>query len=602
MKRLAVSSLVLYLMTAAVFAQQREAPKTGSIEGTVTAAGTGQPVSGARVTAQRGFRGGPGGPGIPAGIPIPQLPPGARGGPALAPAPPTSVTDHDGKFLFSNLDEGSYTLTVQGNGFVEQPYGQRYPNGPGIPVALTAGQSVKNLAIALTPAGNVSGRVHDSSGQPVVNMPVQLLRSRYNGTGGRTYDSVGSVRTNDRGEYRIYWVAPGRYYIRAGTPTSGAGPLAALVTTIFSGNMAAGNSVAVPPGHSFYPGVTDLDAARAIDIDPGAELQAIDITFFPKPKTYRVHGRVIDARTGQPPANARVSAVPRSPGLEPTTAEQTTLNMSSDMPNSNYNRNTGAFEIPDLSPGTYGIRAAVDAPSFDSGANSGPTTVVVADSDVDGIAITAYPAATISGRLKVDGQLPAGTTQDQLRLIFMPADPARDGRMAFPQVKPGEDGSFTLNTVFPGEYLFRLQRDFETLYIKDARFEGVDVLNVPLRFAGSVSGTFDVTIGVTQGRVTGTVNNSRSEPAPVTRVLLIPDDRRRTELYKTASTDASGHFTFAGIAPGDYKVFSWERIEEYAWFDPDVLAAIETRGRTVHVTETSTDTVEVTAIPPGVAR
>jgi protocatechuate 3,4-dioxygenase beta subunit len=586
-------------MTAAVFGQQRETPKTGSIEGTVTAAGTGQPVSGARVTAQRGARPGPGG---PAGVQFESFPPGVRMGVTLAPAAPTSVTDHDGKFVFSSLDEGSYTLTVQGNGYVEQSYGQRYPNGPGIPVALTGGQSVKNLSISLTPAGNVSGRVHDPSGQPVVNMPVQLLRARYNATGDRTYESVGSVRTNDRGEYRIYWVAPGRYYARAGTPTSGAGPLAALVTTIFGGNIAAGNNVAVPAGHSFYPGVTDLDAARGIDLDPGAELQAIDITFVPKPKTYRIRGRVIDARTGQPAANARLSAVPRSPGLEPTAAEQVTLDMSSDMPSSNYNRNTGAFEIPNLSPGTYGIKASVDTPGSDSGANSGTTTVVVTDSDVDGIAITAFPAATISGRLRVDGQLPAGTTPEQLRLMFIPSDPGGSGRMGFPPGKTDQDGSFTINKIFPGEYRYRLQPDFGSLYIKDARFEGVDVLNVPFRFTGSVSGTFDVTIGVTQGRVTGVVNNSKSEPAPVTRVLLIPDDRRRTELYKVASTDASGHFTFAGIAPGDYKVFSWERIEEYSWFDPDVVAAVDTRGRAVHVTETSTDTVDVTAIPPGAAR
>jgi protocatechuate 3,4-dioxygenase beta subunit len=85
--------------------------------------------------------------------------------------------------------------------------------------------------------------------------------------------------------------------------------------------------------------------------------------------------------------------------------------------------------------------------------------------------------------------------------------------------------------------------------------------------------------------------------------VLVPERaRQRTELYQVAFTDENGRFTFSGIAPGDYKVFSWDGLEDYGWFDPELLGQSEARGRSVHVTETSTETVEVTAIPAGGTR
>src|SRR5262245_32396987 len=102
------SCLALLAQIAAGPAQQ-QTPK-GSIEGVVIRAGTGQPVSSARVTLTRQGRGGPlpvfDGTLPPAGVPV---------GPGPATPPPTASTDDSGKFIFQNLDAGSYTLRVQGN-------------------------------------------------------------------------------------------------------------------------------------------------------------------------------------------------------------------------------------------------------------------------------------------------------------------------------------------------------------------------------------------------------------------------------------------------------------------------------------------------------
>jgi protocatechuate 3,4-dioxygenase beta subunit len=579
-----LSSISFFFLSASGLAQQQQAAKAG-IEGTVLSAGTGQPVSGAQVTVTR----------LGSGGPIIAETRTGRGGPRGGPEPLALLTDDNGKFSFQDLDAGSYRIQAVGNGYVQQAYGQRNAGAPGTPVTLSAGQSLKDITITLIPAGNISGRIRDSAGDPVVNVPVQLSRSTYNATGQRIYQQAGTVRTNDRGEYRIYWVSPGRYYLRAGSPSTGSDSVIGMITSVMARG-ANGNPVPPTLGYVFYPGVTEIDAARAIDIQAGAELQAIDLTLPSKPRTYRIRGRVIDSRTGQPPRNASVTAIPNTPGLQIQGVGP------ADIPKLHYSDLNGTFEIGDLLPGGYTVMVSIFDPSGNASV-TGTASAAIADSDVEGIDVTVVPAATIPGRFQIDGQLPQGVTMEGLRLVFTSAAGSGNGDMHFIGMpSPDANGVFRLNDVSLGEYRFRLQPDY-SVYIKEARFEGRDILNEPFRFSGSVSGSLDIVVAPMNGRVTGVVRDTQSQPAPASRAVLVPDRaRQRTELYKAVFTDDSGRFTFSGIAPGDYKVFSWDGLEEYGWYDPELLAQSEARGRSVHVTENSTETIEVTLIPAGGAR
>jgi hypothetical protein len=593
----ACSAAVLFFQFASAPGQRPQTPKA-TIEGVVLRAGTGQPVAAAQVTVIR--QGRPAGPAAFSGTP---LPPGTRAAPPAATPPPAASTDDNGKFALQNLDEGSYTLQIQGNGYVPQAYGQRYTGGPGTPIVLTAGQIVKDVAVTLTPAGNISGRIRDASSQPLVSIPVQLLRLSYNATAQRTFQSAGLVRTDDRGEYRLYWITPGRYYLRAGNPTNGGeSSVAMMMSAMLKGTGANGNMVPSLSGYSFYPGVTDIDSARPIEVQVGAELQGVDLTIVSKPRTHRISGRVIDSRTGQPPANANVVALPQMPGLDSSGFDAATIEISSDIPGHNYDRQTGTFEIRNLLPGPYAIKASILEPGGGRPSSSGIATVSIADSDVEGVAVTVFPAATIPGQLHLDGQLPQGINLDRTGLVFTTPSERANGSSVFLQGRLNADGTFRLNDVSPGEYRFRIQPDFGVLYVKEARFEGVDILNMPFRFSGSVSGTLDIVAGTTRGSISGVLMDSRSQTAPGTRVVLVPNARQRIELYKVGASDENGRFTFSAIAPGDYKVFSWDDIDEYAWFDTGLLAQSETKGRPVHVTETSTETVEVRIIPKGDTR
>jgi len=576
------------------------------IEGVVVRLGTGEPVARARVTLTSTAR--------EAALPAPANSP-QRGVPAPPKTVPPAVTDDLGRFTFLDLDEGSFTLQILANGYVSLNYGQRFTNGPGTPITLTAGQDLKNLAITLTPASNISGRVTDRSDQPLVNVPVQLLRYSYDSQGQRSFQPVGATKTNDRGEYRIYWITPGRYYLMAGTPGLGTSPFMAMMTMIAGGDATSANEVPVPLAYAYYPGVLDFSFARVIELRPGIDVDSTNLTLTAKPQTYRIRGRIVDSRTGQPPARARVAASSRSPGM----AGNLLLDqISMDLIN-NYNATSGTFEIRDLLPGSYSVTIIAQDPAPASAAARGggvpppglansTVAVSISDADVEGLVVTVSPASTLAGRIRSDASQQLPVPPDRMRLQLV----ARNSQSPIPVpanaaniASPAADGSFRFANVAAGDYRVNLIAQGGArggaggaVYLKEVRLDGADVLNSALRISGSMSGTLDIVVGLTNGQISGTVLDRRSQPLPVMQVVLVPYRARdRIELYRTANTDGNGRFLIAGITPGDYKVLSWEGMEPYSWFDPDLMSQWDANGTVIHVTESSTEMIEVKLIP-----
>jgi hypothetical protein len=236
---------------------------------------------------------------------------------------------------------------------------------------------------------------------------------------------------------------------------------------------------------------------------------------------------------------------------------------------------------------------------------SGVTSVTVTDSDVNNVSLTVVRGLTVAGRLLVDGEMPplTGPIQPRVNLIRIERDGTFDE-----DLEPGfmgADFTFQISGVAPGEYQF----EFGGIplnsvgYIKEARLDGADVLGVPLRISGSSDKQLELVLHVGGGEITGTVTDVRSQPVSGARVVLVPDRARfRRDLYRTAFTNQDGRFTLAHLAPGDYKVFSWESLPDNAWLDPEVLGRFQPRGRSVHVSESSHATIDVEIIPAEGAR
>ena len=554
--------VVALLLQAAAPQRGPEQRAQGSIEGMIVRMGTNEPVEG----VVRVF-----------------LFPEAGGDKTSS-----STTTKDGRFVFGGLGAGKYRLAFAGNGYVLQEYGQRVLNGKGTPIELAADQAIRNLVVRMTPKGAVTGRIQDSDNNPLPHVPVQLLRASYDDKGTRILKSFGTGYTNDRGEYRIYFVTPGQYYVRAGT----------IPDIQNEESWAISHAVREPFTPMFYPGSADVRNAKLVEVEPGAARQGTDLT-LQRQQLFRIRGRVVDTVTGRAPEKVWLQLVYRN--------EATGSDNWGATPDPAYQQ--GNFEFRNVPPGTYMVSAFLAEPGQlkrDDRVLIYRTGAVPVDvhSDIDGVVVTLNPTASIRGRVIGPNGQPAplvvwnistGGPPQGAHLRPVAGGPAPVIGPQFTGLE--DDGTFSVFNLTPGEYVLSIDYLWDQ-YIKEARFGGVDVLNRPLRFTGSETGPLEIVVSSDMGSLDGKVLNQQLETMSAAQVVLVPDrNRERAKLFRAVTTDAKGNFSIPHIAPGDYKLFAWESLEPNGYFDPELLRRSESTGLPVHVDELSKQTVSLTAMP-----
>ena len=165
------------------------------------------------------------------------------------------------------------------------------------------------------------------------------------------------------------------------------------------------------------------------------------------------------------------------------------------------------------------------------------------------------------------------------------------------------DGTFVLQNVAEGNYDVAVFGFPDGYYVKSVRAGTDEMLDVGLNVArGKAIPALDVVLSGAGGRVEGLVTNEDALPISGALVVLIPERRTQTNLYKTTTTDQYGRFSVKGIRPGEYKLFAWEDIEPGIYHDAEFLKPLESRGRAVRIEESSGHAVElklIPATPPG---
>ena len=155
-------------------------------------------------------------------------------------------------------------------------------------------------------------------------------------------------------------------------------------------------------------------------------------------------------------------------------------------------------------------------------------------------------------------------------------------------VHPVHREGLTMDGLMPGEYRIARFVHPNGYYVKTATFNGTDVLDHSFYFDATTAGQLQVLLSSRVAQVEGTVLKESLQPASNVYVVLVPDKMRgRRERYAVAVTQQDGSFVLSSVAPGDYKAFSWESIEPYSWLDADVLSRYESKGRLIHVDESS---------------
>ena len=574
MRRTVRSTLAVLLICFPAFAQQgARQPEKASVEGVVLRAGSGEPLSRVQVTLRRITD--------QQENEIPRL-----------------LTQDNGKFSFENLEPGQFELTVARNGYARQVYGERIAGGRGHLLTLAEGQALKGITFRMVEGGVISGRVRDFRGEAVAGYQIFLMRSEYTADGKRRLTDAAGTVTDDRGEYRLFWIPPGRYY---------------LLASQFLKEKKDGIGPDVVPDQVFpttyYPGATELPRAVTIEIRPGAELGAMDIV-LPQPAVYRIRGRVVDGSTGRPPSQVEM-------GLAPRSITGAVVDERKDYTTS-YDSATGRFEVRNVVPGEYWLGAFIYSGQGESLASgepptlgaiigakmlmfpkaAGQTPVNIVTSDSNDVVLTLGRGVTLPVRLHIEGDpSPVARDLNEIEVGLLSATSSLLPDAGTPQIKP--DGTSTISNVLPGDYRVVVHiPESMALYTREAVHQRTDVLNGVWQVTSATSGQLDLILSSRGGQIEGTVRDTLNQPAQGVEVVLIPDQpRERLDLYKRATTDVEGRFHIRGIAPGGYKVFAWEAIEEYAYYHADILALYETQGVPVRVQDSSKDSISLRLIP-----
>ena len=352
-------------------------PKLAALSGKVFNSVTGEPLRKADVTLSNGSDS--------AGLEMAMRMFGGGGAdPEAAPPPPPksfkATTDANGEFHIDRADPGDYSLTATHAGFGDGHYS---PDGAASSregkIHLAESDSVTGIVFRLVPQGAVSGRVLDEDGDPVPGAMVGALSS---GRGpGKKMLPVDTTTANDRGEYRLGKVPPGKYYVSAsqvhmdilGTSTPPA---------------PADGSPETNYATTYFPGETDAAVATKIDVAAGADLTGFTIRLH-KTRVVRVKGQAL-AADGTPLKGGQVMLTSLS--------NVGSMQMSAIHPD-------GTFEIANLQPGSYmlmSIQITGTQPSMQM------QSLVVPAEGVTGVKLRTQPEQAVQGKVVVagDGKVP----------------------------------------------------------------------------------------------------------------------------------------------------------------------------------------------------
>jgi len=225
----------------------------------------------------------------------------------------------------------------------------------------------------------------------------------------------------------------------------------------------------------------------------------------------------------------------------------------------------------------------------------------VGSNDLDNVAIVLSSGFDIPAHVTVEGRPPyhVGLT---LRLKTYPSrGPFGEVmRAGDPQWNLLTTSEFTLKGVARGDYQISFLGigGSAEAYVKSMHMGSADLLAGPLHVDGPPQSPIEIVIGTDVSILDGTVVSDNHEPLANVDVAVVPalPYRGRSDLFKTGTTDASGHFHIPAIAPGDYRVFAWENAERFAWQNPKFLEPYEARGQSVHFGQGKKENIEVIAI------
>jgi protocatechuate 3,4-dioxygenase beta subunit len=518
----------------------------------------------------------------------------------------SAMTDAEGRYEFRDLPAGRFNMSATKAGYVTIQYGQTRPFESGKALDLTEGQAMDKADFSLPRGSAISGRLVDEFGDPVADAMVSAMRSAWSGGKRRLLPTGRTAQTNDLGQFRIYGLSPGDYYVNATFRTgdfAGMEIAMSAVTGAGSGGPTGSNpNSGYAP--TYFPGTPNGSDAQKISLAVGQEAQNTDFALLPV-KLAKISGTVISSE-GKPVDGSMVNATPRN---------SDGAGMMMMMSGGARTDKNGNFTILNVSPGEYTLQtrvfqimtsgggdnmvftARVGVGPDGSDAETGSLPVAVSGQDLSGVVIVTSKGATATGQLTFEGAAkPSTLTNIRVNAIAPDMDGPMIGFGGPGTVKP--DGTFELKGL-AGNRLVRVQSLPPGWTLKSVRVNGNDVTDTGIDFkAGEAVNGVDVVVTSKLTEVNGTVK-AGSEQAKDYTLVIFADEPQKWSLPNSryvAGTrpDQEGRFQIKNLPAGGYYAIAVDYLAQGEWGDPDVLERLKSKATSFSIDEGETKTLALT--------
>ncbi|MGE5358221.1 MAG: carboxypeptidase regulatory-like domain-containing protein [Bacteroidales bacterium] len=449
-------------------------------------------------------------------------------------------TDAQGRYEFTDVPAGRYTIKASRSPYVALEFGQLRAFQAGKPVDVKDGDVLDKIDFVLPRGAVVAGAVVDDAGESLAGVVVTAYRSEFS-EGKRKLVAVGrGAETNDLGQYRLYGLQPGSYFI-------GTQP------------MPGGDGYAFAP--CYYPGTFSTAEAQRVILGIGQERAGVNFAQA-LGRLARLSGTVIDA-SGVPLTSAMVALV------NPSTGSMFNTPVKPD----------GTFLVSNVAPGEYVLAATLRDQASGELQMAGLAVTVLGE-DMTGLVLPLHGGSHVIGRLVMEDGSNPPFRPSGLRVEPIPLS----GDVPIIIRNPGMQGIVNDDFTFEmkslgGRIIFRTSRLPDGYMVKAVQVDGRDTTDTPLELRGreEVRG-LQVVLTARATQVSGSVTDAAGRPAIDYSVIVFAEDAARwtypSRFLATARPDQQGHYRVANLPAGRYLAVALAYVEEGQSEDPDYLESL----------------------------
>jgi hypothetical protein len=477
------------------------------------------------------------------------------------------TTGVDGKFAFTGLVRGKYSLMATARGYSLQYFDHHDPYATAIAVGPDLGSD--NLVFRLEPDAAIDGTITDDNNEPIQYAIVRLFQ-RSTEEGVQKTEPMNQSQTDDQGHYHIGHLEPGTYYLAVSArpwyaQTGGLKSYDQYAHDYNSGsskNTNENSALDVTYPLTFYASALDSAEATPLQLTPGERATA-DVSLRALPSAHlRIHtgaadspalGRMIFPRVWQRIFDGYLDSVSNAPDswVAP-----------------------GVIEISGLAPGHY----VVEIPASTGANEKSNTRGWYRDIDLSGdadINISESPSfATISGIILFPDHVPP-------HVAIQLSDPTT-GETLRSDINQRGEFDFRSDNVRPGRYQIGLEAAGGYSLVKLAA-TGAKVSGRTIEVGNSANVRISGIATHGAAQVTGTALRE-GEPFAGAMIVLVPQDpANNLPLFRRDQSDSDGTFTLANVVPGQYTVLAIANGWDLEWANPTVLQPYLKNAQSVQV-------------------